>query len=248
MSDEEVSILQSGSKQEQEAKGKMKLERLTERIWMFPFEEERDRPILGYIRGDCWSLAVDAGHSSAHTEDFYRALTKVGLPLPALTVLTHWHWDHTFGMHAVNGLTLANQKTNFSLTSIREEINSIGRDHFLSLDYKIRNEYAGDIEIIVKNADMVFSGEILLDAGNCPIRVFQAESPHTDDSTLIAIPHEKTLFLGDAAYGAFPTWESDPVLCKKLSDAISPIDAEICIESHHIPLTKSEVLRDLQMI
>ena len=227
--------------------GKMKLERLTERIWIFPFEEERDRPILGYIRGDHWSLAVDAGHSSAHTEDFYRALQEEELPMPALTVLTHWHWDHTFGMHAVTGLTLANQKTDSALTSIRDEINRSGREHFLSLDYKIRNEYAENIEIVVKNADMVFSGEIILDAGNCPIRVFQAESPHTDDSTLIAVPHEKTLFLGDAAYGAFPTWVSDPVLCRKLSDAISPIDAEICIKSHHMPLNKSEVLQDLKI-
>ena len=131
----------------------MKPERLTERIWIFPFEEERDRPILGYIRGDHWSLAVDAGHSSAHTEDFYKALTEEELPLPALTVLTHWHWDHTFGMHAVTGLTLANQKTNSELSCIRDEIYRSGREHFLSLDYKIRNEYAGNVEIVVKNAD-----------------------------------------------------------------------------------------------
>ena len=94
---------------------------------------------------------------------------------------------------------------------------------------------------------MVFSREIILDAGNCPIWVFQAESPHTDDSTLIAVSREKTLFLGDAAYGSFPTWVSDPVLCQKLYDAISPIDAEICIKSHHMPLSKSEVLRELKI-
>ena len=47
----------------------MKLNRLTDRIWVFPFEEERDRPNLSYIRGDRWSLAVDAGHSEAHTDD-----------------------------------------------------------------------------------------------------------------------------------------------------------------------------------
>ena len=26
------------------------------------------------------------------------ALEEEGLPLPQLTVLTHWHWDHTFGI------------------------------------------------------------------------------------------------------------------------------------------------------
>lgn len=41
------------------------LKRLSDRIWYYPMEEERDRPNLGYIRGDNWSLAVDAGHSEA---------------------------------------------------------------------------------------------------------------------------------------------------------------------------------------
>ena len=52
----------------------MQLNRMTERIWVYPFEEERDRPNLSYIRGDRWSLAVDAGHSAEHTREFYRAL------------------------------------------------------------------------------------------------------------------------------------------------------------------------------
>ena len=69
----------------------MALIRLTERIWYYPYEEARDRPNLGYIRGDRWSLAVDAGHSDAHVAEFYQALYEAGLPLPKLTVLTHWH-------------------------------------------------------------------------------------------------------------------------------------------------------------
>ena len=67
----------------------MRLNRLTERIWIYPFEKERDRPNLCYIRGDRWSMAVDAGHSDAHVADFYRALEAERLPLPSLTVLTH---------------------------------------------------------------------------------------------------------------------------------------------------------------
>ena len=56
----------------------MELIRLSERVWYYPFEEERDRPNLGYIRGDSWSLAVDADHSAAHTAEFYRALREAG--------------------------------------------------------------------------------------------------------------------------------------------------------------------------
>ena len=61
-----------------------------------PFEEERDRPNIGYVWGYKRSLAFDAGHSVAHLSEFFGLLQMEGLPLPSLTVLTHWHWDHTF--------------------------------------------------------------------------------------------------------------------------------------------------------
>ena len=112
----------------------MKLTRLTERIWYLPLETERDRPCLCYVRGDRWSLAVDAGHSAVHTADFYRALEQEGLPLPSLTVLTHWHWDHTFGMHAVHGLTLANRLTNEYLKAVQTRMEREGTDWFFALD------------------------------------------------------------------------------------------------------------------
>ena len=94
--------------------------------------------------------------------------------------------------------------------------------------------------------DMVYTGEVMLDAGNCPVRVFQAESPHTDDSTLVHIPGESVLFLGDAAYGAFPTWESDPDLCRKLAETITPLEADICVMSHHELASKQDALQELQ--
>ena len=40
----------------------MELKKLSEHIWYMPFEEERDRPNLGYVRGEKMSLAIDAGH------------------------------------------------------------------------------------------------------------------------------------------------------------------------------------------
>jgi len=100
----------------------MELKKLSEHIWYMPFEEERDRPNLGYVKGKNWSLAIDAGHSASHTKEFYALLEKENLPLPCLTVLTHWHWDHTFGMHAANGLSIANEKTNSHLSEWKNKI------------------------------------------------------------------------------------------------------------------------------
>ena len=223
----------------------MKLNRLTKRIWVYPYEEERDRPNLTYSLGDRWSLAVDAGHSAEHTGEFYAALEEAGLPLPEMTVLTHWHWDHTFGMHAVHGLCLANERTNRYLGDFRTRLEAEGTEFFFRMDERIRREYADGRPVIVTQADLVFRDEVLLDAGNCPIRVFQAEAPHTDDSTLVEVPEEKVLILGDSTGGTFPEWTVDQPLAEKLAETVGRIRPEICLPGHWTPLSPEIIIQDL---
>ena len=67
----------------------MELIKYSDRIYYSAYEEERDRPALGYIKGDRYSIAVDAGHSKAHLDEFYDALRKQDLPLPEITIITH---------------------------------------------------------------------------------------------------------------------------------------------------------------
>ncbi len=223
----------------------MKLERLTERIWVYPYEEERDRPNLSYIRGDCWSLAVDAGHSADHTREFYMALEKEGLPLPQLTVITHWHWDHTFGMHAVHGLCLANVLTNRLLEEFRVKLEKEGTGFFLEMHETISREYGDGKPVIVTPADLVFRGEMMLDPGGCPVRVFQAEAPHTDDSTLVEVPGEKVLILGDCTGGTFPDWTVDQAKADHLAETVREIGPEICLPGHWTALPPDVIIQDL---
>lgn len=223
----------------------MNLRRITERVWLSDFEKERDRPGIGYVLGDRWKLCVDAGHSGMHTMEFYAALKDAGLPPPDLTVLTHWHWDHTFGMHAVHGMTIASTTTADHLRQIKNEIEQDGPEQFFQMDESIRLEYAGTRDVVVTLPDLLFEGEMQLDLGNCPVRLFRCESPHTDDCTLVHVLREKVLFLGDAAGGVFPTWEKDPVMAFRLAHAIEGLDAEICIRSHYPPEAKQALLDDL---
>lgn len=222
------------------------LKRLTERVWYLPHEKERDRPALGYVRGDRWCLAVDAGHSAAHVREFYKALECEGLPLPSLTAITHWHWDHAFGMDATCGLTVANGRTAAHLAVARDRLRREGREAFLALDESVRREYAGESPMTVTLPDIVFSGELLLDAGNCPIRLLQAPSPHTDDSTLVHLPSEGVLFFGDAKSGVFPTWEKDPTLCLALADAVEATGASTCVGGHREPMTVDKLVAGLK--
>ncbi len=218
---------------------------LTDRVWVYPYEETRDRPNLGYVRGDRLCLAVDAGHSDAHIAEFHDALKAAGLPLPDITVLTHWHWDHTFAMHKVHGLTLANGRTDRHLRDFREKVEREGVEAFLAMDESIRREYAGNRPVVIVSADVAFSGAIDIDLGGCRVRAFEVETPHTDDATFVLIPDEGVLFIGDANSGVFPTWKRDPSLAKKLTGTIADLDARIFVEGHWTPTTKEDIIRDL---
>ena len=221
----------------------MELKKLSEHIWYMPYESERDRPNLGYVKGENWSLAIDAGHSDVHVKEFYALLEKENLPLPKVTVLTHWHWDHTFGMHAVNGLCIANKKTDAHL--VEWKIESDGPDEFLAIDQSIRIEYANGKKVIVKPADILFSGELTLDLGGCKVQVMESEAPHTEDSTLVYVVEDKVLFLGDSTCNDFQKGTKDPVFCQKLADKIKAVNPETCVEGHWVPVETSDTLNDL---
>ena len=224
----------------------MELIRVSERVLYGRFEAERDRPNLAYVRGDRWSLAVDAGHSEAHVREFYRALEDAGLPLPEVTVLTHWHWDHTFGMHAVHGRTIASRRTDGYLRAARERIAREGTGWILALDPSVALEYAGGAPVTVVPADVTYEGRLLLDAGNVPAEVFEAPSPHTDDATLVYLPTEKLLILGDAPCGVFPTWSTDPAQGRKLIAAVEATGAELCLSGHWLMETRRELVDSVE--
>ena len=89
----------------------MKLEKIKDKVWISSFEEERDRPAIGYVCGEKHCLAVDAGHSGKHVEEFYALLKEKQLPLPDLTVLTHWHWDHPWRRKEQKSICRSSEKT-----------------------------------------------------------------------------------------------------------------------------------------
>lgn len=220
----------------------MRLYKLNEYIYYTDYEEFRDRPRLGYIKGDNFSVAIDAGHSDNHLNEFYDLLKENNLPLPKLTILTHWHWDHTFAMHAVNGLTIASEKTNKHLIDFINKQNKETDLKFRELDTSILNEYPINKDIIVKKADIIYNNKLTIDLGNTTFEVFECISPHSDDCTLIYLPKEKVIFIGDGVCGEFPTWIVDPVIGEKMIEILKNIDFNTSIGGHWDNLNKEELI------
>ena len=84
----------------------MPAQQISEHVWWMP-PGPPDRPSLCAVVGERWTLALDAGSSRAHTQDFL-----AGLPArPAAVAYTHSHWDHVFGGVEIGGLVIAHTIT-----------------------------------------------------------------------------------------------------------------------------------------
>ena len=135
----------------------MGLKNLTKNIYFLPHEPEVDRPMLAYVKGDKFSLAVDAGYSKKHVQDFYRALRSCDLKEPDFTVITHWHYDHTFGLHDISGVSIAHQKTNLFLREQQDRANDKKYIDILKKDdTHFAKEYAGENELNIVIADIEY--------------------------------------------------------------------------------------------
>lgn len=230
----------------------MELKKISDRIYYLPAEEETDRPVLGYIKGDKYSLAIDAGNSSKHVEKFYSELNNANLKLPDYTVITHWHWDHTFGMHSVVEKTIAGQLTNNKLKEVAtwqwsdadmKNRLETGKDIEMC-DRCIKVEYPNRQEIKVTSADIEFNGNLKINLGGIYCELTEIQAPHSEDSVLVYVPQEKTVFVGDADCEDY--YDNNGRYDKhKLESFISLIkerDFNTYVLGHDEPQTKDEAI------
>lgn len=225
----------------------MPLTQLTDKIYYLPHQPDRERPLLAYIRGERRSLAVDAGYSAAHVAEFYSGLDSLGLKRPDFTALTHWHCDHTFGLHAIDGTAIACALSNKRLNEHRlMSLNEGYREYMVSRDHYFGIEYPEGEPIVVLPAPIEYDGRLDIDLGGVHVELFPTVAPHSRDCILALIPEERVLFLGDAIYGdPDDGWSFDHERIKGLIDALEATSFDTCLASHANPHTKASMLRYL---
>lgn len=225
----------------------MGLEKLTDKIYYDPHQPEVDRPMLAYLKGSRISLAIDAGYSDNHVNDFYELLNQSGLKKPDFTAITHWHYDHTFGMHHIQGASIACCRTNEFLR--REQQKAVDLHYIEKLkmaDPYLKKEYHNKQSLNIVLSDIEFRGEIIVNLGELTAKIFQTESPHSEDTVCIYVPEEKVLFLGDStSEDFFNGGYMDQRKLKNLIMMIEDTNCEFCVLSHSEPLKKGELLEYL---
>ena len=183
----------------------MKLHKISERFYCFPFNTDTDRPNLYYLKGDDYSIAIDAGNSCRHIQEFYNALKDNNLSLPKYTIISHWHWDHTFGLKGINGESISSSYTFNKLNEMKSwkwTISDMKQREIDRLDIPfcskhILLEYPDLDEIEVYSSDILIDEKTILDLGNYEIEIIPEVSTHCLGGLYVYIPSEKALIVED---------------------------------------------------
>lgn len=183
-----------------------KFVKVTDKIYYFSGEQEIDRPFLYYIKGNDYSVAVDAGQSKEHVEQFYDAIQKEGFSFPKYTIITHWHWDHSFGLPYIQGKSISSELTKQQLDVVSdwkwnkadmEQRVKDGTD-IAFVNECIQKVYPDLSMIKVITADIVVKDIMKFDLGDIQLELYARDSIHSRDALLMYIPQERAMFVGDA--------------------------------------------------
>ncbi|MDM5299991.1 MBL fold metallo-hydrolase [Bacillus pumilus] len=209
-----------------------------------------DRPILGMVVGNNKTLMIDAGNSVDHANYFMKGTLKEDSS-PDVVVLTHWHWDHIFGLPALpHTLSIASSKTkremeklipySWSDEAIDERVKEGTEIEFCAK--AIKEEYKEHRDITIALPDVTFENRVEIDLGGVTCIVQYVGGDHAADSAIVYIKEEKILFLGDCIYPNMYAKKENYTVQEtlRLLEELESFDAETYIPSHQKPITKEE--------
>lgn len=248
-------------------------EKITEHIYIRPCEGYTDRPNIGLIVGEKYSMLYEAGNSRFHVELMKKELSEQGLPFPDFVAVSHWHWDHSFGMDAWKIPSIAGRKTHEKLIEVSDwewdddsmEKRIKSREDIAFCSEMIKREYPDRSEIKVVGADIVFDDKLTIDLGGVTCELAHSKGPHSDDSVICYVPEDRFMFLGDSnckdLYGK--PWHFDIEHEEDFLDSVDAIpydkdivdkfitfldkyDFDLCASGHREPFSKKELYESLR--
>ncbi len=223
------------------------LEALTEHIFYLPHYDKTDRPVLGAVCGKDAALVVDAGASAAHARLFLRELEKHSPSRPRYMAVTHWHWDHVFGIHEMDLLTMAHVDT---VAKVKEMAALDWGDE--ALDRRVAEgteiEFCREClklelperdNLVLRAPDIGFHDKLEIHLGELECVIEHVGGDHSADSSVVFVPRDRVLFIGDCIYPDLyhgETYTTERLF--PLMDRLLAFDADIYIDSHKPPLSR----------
>jgi glyoxylase-like metal-dependent hydrolase (beta-lactamase superfamily II) len=218
-----------------------KLHRISDHVyWMKP--DVPDRPSLCAVVGKNLTVMLDGAASKAHARLFLDALTAEKVRLPDYVVLTHWHWDHVFGLAEIGRPVMAQRETAARLETLShydwqdsalDERVLTGEEAVFCAD-NIKLELPAPRDVQIRQADIVFDTTLQLRLGDVTCQIEHVGGDHAADSSVIYVMPDKLLFLGDCLYYAMyaPVHHHTTRNMFPLLDKLLAYDAEFYVEGH----------------
>ncbi|MFB5192529.1 MBL fold metallo-hydrolase [Alicyclobacillus fastidiosus] len=224
------------------------LVRFSKHTLFLPPEHETDRPLLAAIAGSNRTLLVDAGNSPKHAELFLKQLQTLDIQ-GDLLVLTHHDWDHVFGLGTFKMPVIAHSSTRDEIkkmqllswtdAALEQRVKEKSQTSFSAEN--IKRELGVERDVTLTLPEITFATRMMVDLGGITCWIEHVGGDHASDSTVVYIPEEKVLFVGDAMYANTMDWSYTTEETLKLVQKLEQYDVERCFLSHHdTPLTKAE--------
>lgn len=210
--------------------------------WLPPADP--DRPSLCAVAGARHTLLLDAGASVAHTRRMLNALADASVRAPRCVALTHWHWDHVFGLEALDMPVIAHVETAAALAVMQTYAwDDAALDARVTAGVEVaawaellKQELPAPRSVQIVLPDILVHDQLDLDLGGgvvCHIR--HVGGDHAADSCVMHIEPDGVLFLGDCwyerHYGTPVPYLSTRRLFPLL-ETLEGFDAQIIIEGH----------------
>jgi glyoxylase-like metal-dependent hydrolase (beta-lactamase superfamily II) len=235
------------------------IEKIGNRFWYMTPVSETDRPILGMVVGEEKSLMIDAGNSEAHAQLFLEMLAEKQVNNPHLVVLTHWHWDHIFGLSALKGvLSLSSDYTKDEMKkliplawydeALDQRVSEGTEIEFCST--AIKKEYVNHRDIKITLPELTFEDKLEIDLGGVTCIVKHVGGDHAYDSVVVYIKEEKILFLGYSIYPDIFSKKRNYTIERTLAllEELEKFDADTYILSHWKPISKEEFRSEARLL
>ncbi|SOC15388.1 metallo-beta-lactamase superfamily protein [Ureibacillus xyleni] len=211
------------------------------------------------VVGEKKTLLIDAGNSESHVNYFLNELKKREIPNPDLVVLTHWHWDHIFGLSALSHtVSIASTETSIEMEKLipfswSDEAIDARVKEGVEIEFcakAIKEEYKNHRDIQVTLPDMTIEKRAEINLGGVTCIVQHVGGDHAADSVVVYIKEEKILFLGDCIYPKMyaPKVHYTIEETLRVLDEIESFEAENYILSHQQPISKEEFDREVTLL
>jgi glyoxylase-like metal-dependent hydrolase (beta-lactamase superfamily II) len=187
-------------------------------------------------------------------------LKEQNISNPDFVALTHWHWDHIFGLPVLqNALSIAHFET-------KKEMNTLVSYEWSdeALDARVKEgteiEFCADCikkefsekprNIQILPPSLTFQKQLELDLGDVTCVLEHVGGDHSHDSVVIYIKEEKILFLGDCIYADIFSAKRNYTTKRtfKLIQELEKFDAETYILSHGEAIDRTEFLEEINLL